>query len=189
MGSRLFRPSGEGRVVFSGQPEVDCTSWSVSQHSSCYSYFRFVKVIYRLIRPSVEKAASCRRAAEASSPRGLCHTMSSCGMYRDFVKEQFFMKFVRGSGFAGEGQTRLGREGQTRVKMMKITPPLRGITNPRSSLGFDPLSSALELARYPITPPLIGITPPLRGSRQDEAEGRSRAGGGYIYLLLMGALF
>ena len=55
MGSRLFRPSGEGRVVFSGQPEVDCTSWSVSQHASCYSYFRFVKVIYRLIRPSVRR--------------------------------------------------------------------------------------------------------------------------------------
>ena len=75
VGSRLFRPSGEGRFVFSGQPEVDCTSWSVSQHASCYSYFCFVKVIYRLIRPSGRRPPRGWRAAEASSPRGLCRTI------------------------------------------------------------------------------------------------------------------
>ena len=42
----------ESRFVFSGQPEVDCTSWSVSQLPYCYSLSCFVKVISCHIRLS-----------------------------------------------------------------------------------------------------------------------------------------
>ena len=107
MGSRLFRPSGEGRVVFSGQPEVDCTSWNVSQHSSCYSYFRFVKVIYRLIRPSVRRPP---RVGGQPKPRHLADCVaqfSSCGNFSGFVKRKFFAQFRAGK----EELFRAGRKG------------------------------------------------------------------------------
>ena len=96
MGSRLFRPSVEGRVVFSGQPEVDCTSWNVSQHSSCYSYFRFVKVINRLIRPSVRRPP---RDGGQPKPRHLADCVaqfSSCWNFSGFVKRKFLLNFERG---------------------------------------------------------------------------------------------
>ena len=127
MGSRLFRPSGEGRVVFSGQPEVDCTSWNVSQHSSCYSYFRFVKVINRLIRPSVRRPP---RVGGQPKPRHLADCVaqfSSCGNFSGFVKRKFSLNFERGGRNCFErggqalpgrsnstGEVRLCRGGQTR---------------------------------------------------------------------------
>ena len=115
MGSRLFRPSGEGRLVFSGQPEVDCTSWNVSQHSSCYSYFRFVKVINRLIRPSVRRPPRVGGQPKPHHPADCVAQFSSCGNFSGFVKRKFLLNSERG----GEELFRAGREGLLKKSLSK----------------------------------------------------------------------
>ena len=116
MGSRLFRPSGEGRVVFSGQPEVDCTSWNVSQHSSCYSYFRFVKVINRLIRPSVRRPPRVGGRPKPRHPADCVAQFSSCGNFSGFVKRKFLLNFERGGRNCFErGGRRSNSTGEVRL--------------------------------------------------------------------------
>ena len=132
MGSRLFRPSGEGRVVFSGQPEVDCTSWNVSQHSSCYSYFRFVKVINRLIRPSVRRPP---RVGGRPKPRHLADCVaqfSSCGNFSGFVKRKFLLNFERGGvGYSDDIQNHSPLEQRLRTSIVSNHSPLEGQFRPR----------------------------------------------------------
>ena len=131
---------------------MECVATSILLQS-----FPFCQGEFSPNRPSRRRPPRGRRAAEASSPRGLCRARASCGNCKVFVKECFLIRFGR--------RFRVMRGGGDATRTLILSRRVSAVSKDGAErrVKHDSFHPPLDVNRNPPYPPLSGgfVLPPL----------------------------